>query len=171
MNNLALPTIFSHLKMTGPLVALRDLWIWCKGNVDGITIPALPPPTLQVLIWLSLAQSQLEEKDLAQGRDRPSQACYRPRFTFSSLSGSTEVTLPGAREGDRLRPPPPTFHKWQANSAGYSIRLARGTQVWKAVAKRTVSLYSSVLLSLNPSAMWSFNYYRANSKKTCETDK
>lgn len=58
----------------------------------------------------------------------------------------------------------------QANSTGYNIRLVRVAQVWKTVAKRTVYLYSSVLLSLNPSAMWSFNSSHGNSKKTCEAE-
>lgn len=80
----------------------------CECN-DLIT-PDLPPPTsFEVQTWLSRAQNQLEERERPRAGAGQARPATHLRLAIFSLSGSTEVTLPGAWEGDRLRLPPPTF--------------------------------------------------------------
>lgn len=73
-----------------------------------------------------------------QGQAKPCQACYWPKLTFFSLSGSYYLEPGKETDWDCLLP----YSARQASSTGYNIRLGRDAQVWKPVAKRTVCLYS-----------------------------
>lgn len=57
-------------------------------------------------LQLRATWKKVEQSRAGAGQARPAADL---RHAVFSVSGSTEVTLPGAWEGDRLRLPPPTF--------------------------------------------------------------